>query len=97
MLPSLADLAAASGPVLQDERYRAHRAVRELLERLALRRPLVLVLDDVHWADPASVELLAALLRRPPDAAVLLVMAGRPRQLPERLARRWSAPTARAR
>ena len=86
VLPSLADHAADGGPVLQDERYRAHRAVRELLERLAVRRPLVLTLDDVHWADPASVDLLAALLRSPPDAAVLLVVAGRPRQLPERLA-----------
>ncbi len=86
VLPSLADHAADGGPVLQDERYRAHRAVRELLERLAVRRPLVLTLDDVHWADPASVELVAALLRSPPDAAFLLVVAGRPRQLPERLA-----------
>jgi len=86
VLPALADHAGDGGPVLQDERYRAHRAVRELLERLAVRRPLVLALDDVHWADPASVELLAALLRGPPDAAVLLVVASRPRQLPERLA-----------
>ena len=60
--------------------------MRELLERLAARRPLVLVLDDVHWADAASVELLTALLRSPPDAAVLVVMAARPRQRPERLA-----------
>ena len=75
-----------SAPVLQDERYRAHRAVRELLERLARRRPLVLMLDDVHWADAASVELLAALLRSPPAAAVLVVMAARPRQWPDRLA-----------
>ena len=66
VLPSLSDLGAAAGPVLQDERYRVHRAMRELLERLAVRQPLVLVLDDVHWADPASVDLLAALLRSPP-------------------------------
>ena len=31
-------------------------------------QPLVLVLDDLHWADSASVELLGALLRRPPAA-----------------------------
>ena len=46
-----------------------------LLERLTGTRPLVLVLDDVHWADSASVELLGSLLRRPPDAAVLVVIA----------------------
>jgi DNA-binding NarL/FixJ family response regulator len=86
VMPSLSDLAANGAPVLQDERYRAHRAVRKLLERLAARRPLVLVLDDVHWADAASVDLLSALLRSPPDAPVLIVMALRPRQRPGRLA-----------
>ena len=85
VMPSLSDLASGGAPVVQDERYRAHRAVRELLERLAVRRPLVLALDDVHWADAASVELLTALLRSPPDAAVLIVMAARPRRRPERL------------
>ena len=87
VMPSLADLASDGPPVVQDERYRAHRAVRELLERLAVRGTLVLVLDDVHWADAASVELLTALLRSPPDAAVLVVLAARPRQRPERLVR----------
>jgi DNA-binding NarL/FixJ family response regulator len=86
VLPSVSDAASGGGPVLQDERYRVHRAVRELLERLAARQPLVLALDDVHWADAASMELLTALLRSPPDAAVLVVMAARPRQTPDRLA-----------
>ena len=72
--------------MFQHERYRSHRAVRELLERLTATEPLVLVLDDVHWADSASVELLGALLRRPPDAAVLIALAVRPRQMPERVA-----------
>ena len=69
-------------PVLQHERYRTHRAVRELLERLTATRSLVLILDDVHWADPASVELLGSLLRRPPDAGVMIALAVRPEQLP---------------
>jgi hypothetical protein len=69
-----------------DERYRAHRAVRELLERLAATGRLALVLDDVHWADPASIELLSGLLRRPPQAMVLLALALRPRQALSRLA-----------
>jgi len=86
VLPSLSRPAAGDGGALQHERYRSHRAVRELLEVLAAGKPLVLVLDDLHWADPASVELLGALLRRPPDAALLTALAVRPRQVPERLA-----------
>ena len=70
---------------LQNERYRTRRAVRELLEVLASTRPLVLVLDDLDWADSASVELLGTLLRRPPGAAVLIAMGVRRRQVPERL------------
>ena len=85
MLPSLADLVTAVAPVLQDERYRVHRAMRELLERLAARRPLVLALDDVHWAEPASLDLLTALLRSSPGAAVFVVLAARPRQVSDRL------------
>ena len=80
-LPAPADGSAAN----QHERYRTHRSVRELLERLTATRPLVLVLDDLHWADPASVELLGSLLRRPPDAAVLIALAVRPEQVSPRL------------
>jgi hypothetical protein len=86
VFPALSELATSSASVLQDERYRAHRAVRELLERLAAVRPLVVMLDDLHWADPASIELLSALLRRPPNAGVLLMVSLRPRQAETRLA-----------
>ena len=86
VFPSLSALGGGRAVALQHERYRSHRAVRALLEHLAQPRPLVLVLDDFHWADPASVELLGALLRRPPAAAVLIAVALRPRQTPERLA-----------
>ena len=67
---------------LQDERFRAHRAVRALLQGLAERRPVVLVLDDVHWADDASVELIAHLLRRPAGARLLVALAFREGGLP---------------
>jgi len=72
---------------LSSERFRGYRAVGALLERLATTRPLVLVLDDVHWADSSSVELIGALLRRPPAAAVLIALAYRPHQASERLLR----------
>jgi len=86
VFPSLSALAAGREVAPQHERYRSHRAVRALLEHLAQTQPLVLVLDDFHWADSASVELLGAMLRRQPAAPVLTAVARRPRQSPERLA-----------
>jgi ATP/maltotriose-dependent transcriptional regulator MalT len=85
VLPSLRPVAAGGGSLPQDARYRTHRAIRQLLELLASPKPLVVLLDDLHWADFGSVELLGSLLRRPPAAAVLIVMALRPHQLPARL------------
>jgi predicted ATPase len=66
-------------------RYRLHRAVQALLQELACPDGLVLLLDDMHWADEASLELIEYLLRHPPRAPVLLVLAYRPRQMPARL------------
>ena len=85
VFPALAGLGGGGDTPLALQRYRTHRAVRGLLERLAATRPLVLVLDDFHWADPASVELLGGLLRRPPDAGVLVALALRPDRRVERL------------
>jgi DNA-binding CsgD family transcriptional regulator len=84
VFPALADPTIAPAPALH-ERYRTHRAVRVLLEQLAATKPVVLILDDFHWADAASTDLLVALLRRPPDAGVLIATAARPRQLQARL------------
>ena len=57
------------------ERFRRHREVAASLERLA---PVALLLDDLHWADEASVELVLHLLRRPVPVPALLVIAARP-------------------
>ena len=54
------------------------RAVRELLHAAARTRPLVVLFEDVHWADRSSVELLGGLLRLVADAAVLVLFAARP-------------------
>ena len=80
---------------LQTERYRAHRAVQELLDGLAVGKPLLLSLDDLHWADQASLEVVASLLRRPPDGPVLLACAFRPRRRPRSSSRRSPPPSAR--
>ena len=81
------------GPAaLGDERYRSHRAVRSLLELLAERKPLVIALDDLHWGDDATIELLGALLRRPPEAAVLVIPAYRPGSAPPTLTAALAVP-----
>jgi ATP/maltotriose-dependent transcriptional regulator MalT len=87
-IPALAALADTPAP---GDRHRSHRALRDLLERLADARPLVLCLDDVHWADPASLDALAALLRRPPDGRVLLATAAREGGVPAPAAAALSA------
>ena len=82
VLPAL-EPAAADAPH-SVERHRLHAAMRSLLAALAAA-PLVVVLDDLHWADQSSIDLIAALLRRPPAAEVMLALAFRHRQASERL------------
>src|SRR5215208_726322 len=95
VLPSLRSSSLGRRESVADERYRSHRAVRRLLELLAADRPLVLVLDDLHLSDGASIELLGALLRRPADAPVLLALAFRRGQAPARLSAALAAPGVR--
>jgi DNA-binding NarL/FixJ family response regulator len=84
LFPSLREAEADDARRLDDKRYHTHRAMGRLLETMAASKPLVLLLDDLHWADSGSIELLGSLLRRPPSG-VLLALALRPRQQPERL------------
>ena len=88
VFPALEGLGpAVDVPVNSGERFRVHRAVGELLERFAARQPVLLVLDDLHWADAASLELAAHLTRRPPDGAVMIAFGVRSGTTPERARR----------
>ena len=75
-LPALGrpdELAAGPATMPGATPARMLRELAEALEALAAERPLVLVLEDLHWSDPSTVEALALLARRR-DAARLLVL-----------------------
>ena len=54
------------------------RAVETLLASAARQGPLVLVCEDLHWADPTSIELLEKLLPLTEGVALLIVCVLRP-------------------
>ena len=59
-------------------------AVRKLLERHARIRPLVVVFEDVHWAEPTFLDLVEHIADWSRDAPMLLVAVGRPELLDHR-------------
>src|SRR5215216_2588333 len=59
-------------------------AVRRFLEVLAERHPLVVVVDDLHWARPALLDLLEQVVALAREAPILLVAVARPELLEQR-------------
>jgi class 3 adenylate cyclase/tetratricopeptide (TPR) repeat protein len=64
-------------------------ALRRLFESMARARPLVLVFEDLHWAEPTLVDLVDYLVGWSAGSPILLVGLGRPELLEARPA--WSA------
>ena len=62
-IESLESRAAVIGLSSERERLRIQEAVREVFELLCERQPVLLVLDDLQWADASSCELLGYLAR----------------------------------
>ena len=69
-------------------------AFRRLLEALARERPLVLVVDDIHWAEPTLLDLLEYVASFSSDAPILLLCLSRPEVLEDRPS--WAAPRENA-
>ncbi|HEX8074443.1 MAG TPA: AAA family ATPase, partial [Thermoleophilaceae bacterium] len=67
----------ADAPLLDAEPASAHHGLYWLTANLAVRAPLAIVVDDAHWADPASLRFLVYLANRASDLPVLLVVARR--------------------
>jgi len=84
LVPPSGDDPALARARAEAEEAPLERRKRELgifLRELSLHRPLVLVLDDVHWADPSSVDLLAYAGSRCAALPVLIVVTYRPSDL----------------
>jgi tetratricopeptide (TPR) repeat protein len=59
-------------------------AYRKLFEALATERPLVLVLEDIHWAEPTLLDLIEHIVEWTREAPMLIVCVARPDLLDER-------------
>jgi len=77
LLPDLpvrvGDLAPPTRADPDTERHRLHTGVADLLTATSVRRPLLLVLEDGHWADRPTLLLLRYLARAVPAARLLVV------------------------
>jgi DNA-binding CsgD family transcriptional regulator len=73
--------APAGGTDPEAARGRLFELMLILVEALAGQRPLVLVVEDVHWADRSTRDLLGFLVRNLRDSAVLLVVTFRSDEL----------------
>ncbi|WP_069804318.1 DUF6788 family protein [Thermogemmatispora onikobensis] len=67
----------------EDEQRRLWEATLDLLTMISERTPLLIVLDDMHWADPSSCELLAYLVRHLQQRAIMITATYRDTELPE--------------
>src|SRR5882724_8873882 len=59
-------------------RERMLREMAEMLEAMTTEAPLVFVLEDLHWSDTATVDLVSLLARRPQPARLLMIGTYRP-------------------
>lgn len=79
LLPELGDAAPSPTPADDDPgRFRLFDAVAATLRALGAGRPLLVVIDDLHWADPASLALTAFLARDLDGSPVAVVACRRP-------------------
>jgi len=73
LFPELGDAGHQRPAAEEEDQVRLFEAMAQAVRHLAQRHPLVLVLEDLHWADDVSLRLLAFLSRRGAAWPVLLV------------------------
>lgn len=77
LLPELAsrlpDLAPTPAANSEQEKRRLFQALTEFFTHLAARQPLLVIIEDLHWSDDTSLELLLHLARYVPSQPILLL------------------------
>ena len=89
IVPSLRERLGELDPTPADvddpeARFRLFDGVASFLQRITAHTPLVVVIEDVHWADEASLLLLAFVAREMRDARLLMIVTYRDQET-----RRW--------
>lgn len=67
------DVAKVADQALQQDRSDLANGVRDFLERCARAQPLVLLFDDMHWADEASLDLFRHIVDRAGESPLLVI------------------------
>src|SRR5262249_2611151 len=62
----------------QRQRHKTLETIIALLPELAERQPMLFILEDLHWTDPTTLELLNLLLDQTPTASLLVLLTCRP-------------------
>jgi predicted ATPase len=78
-----------------DQRFWVLRELQEALERVALRAPVLIAVDDVQWADAATLAALGTLPRQLATHRILWLLAARSGDWPRRRVRpciAWRPP-----
>jgi class 3 adenylate cyclase/tetratricopeptide (TPR) repeat protein len=65
----------------QISRPELHWGIRRLFEELAAERPLVLLIEDLHWAEPTLLELVRFVVNVERGAPIFVIVSGRPEVL----------------
>ena len=93
----LPEVGRAGLPPSSDSALPLFESMAGLIEQVAARQPLVLVLEDLHWADEMSLRLLAFVSRRVPAWTALLIATAREEDLADAsMARRTLEDLSRA-
>jgi class 3 adenylate cyclase/tetratricopeptide (TPR) repeat protein len=62
----------------EQQRQRTFNVVLALVEALAAQQPVLLIVEDLHWVDPSTLEILTLLLDQVPTLRLYLVLTCRP-------------------